>query len=220
MTNQFLKRMGGAFAIMVLFFTTSKAQISTANSSEYIGDGQWRWTVYINAPPDVLRNISSVKYTLHSTFSPRERPVTKIGDANRPFALTATGWGTFEIKIKVVFRNGSSQNLTHQLVFGAKTARALAFSAGQKVTKLRTDWYKWTLFIKGSENNLQQVRCVEYTLHETFSKPVQEVCQRGTGLAFPLLFNGWGTFRVKIKVYLKDGSIQELSHDLDFVTNR
>lgn len=77
--------------------------------------------------------------------------------------------------------------------------------------------WDWTVFVHAPEDILSQIRCVEYTLHRTFRNPVSEICNRGTGhQAFALSARGWGTFRIKIRVLLKNGDIQNLVHDLRF----
>jgi prokaryotic YEATS domain/Caspase domain len=83
--------------------------------------------------------------------------------------------------------------------------------AGQVDGQNRWDW---TIFIDADQDTLSQIRCVEYTLHESFPDPVRTVCTSGT--KFALSSNGWGTFTIKIKVILKDGSQRTLSHDLQF----
>jgi pYEATS domain-containing protein involved in immunity len=86
-----------------------------------------------------------------------------------------------------------------------------------KKSKIKNDYWDWTLFVKAPEDVLEQIAYVEYTLHPTFPNPVRIVNQRGSGpYAFPLTTSGWGTFTVKVKVYYKDGTYQRLSHSLRF----
>ena len=83
--------------------------------------------------------------------------------------------------------------------------------------KIAPKHWKWTIFVEGSEVSLSKVRCVEYTLHPTFRDPVKLICARGTGpYAFAYTANGWGTFRIKVRVLYQDGREQKLSHDLRF----
>jgi hypothetical protein len=86
------------------------------NTSQYIGqNGQslWDWTIYIDADASALSQIECVQYTLHPTFP---NPVQKICDNNN-FALSTRGWGTFVVGVKILFKNGESQELSHQLIF-------------------------------------------------------------------------------------------------------
>ena len=196
----------------------SAQNITALNTSEYLCNGKWKWTIFIQAFPKVLDDIRSVEYTLHPTFPNPVRRVNSIGDSRFPFGLTTIGWGTFEISIEVIFRNGEVRHLKHMLTFEAPPVenplpietRNVAESVGQ-------NRWKWTVFIKGSSNVLDQIRCVEYTLHPTFPKPVREVSKRGAdSRAFALSAIGWGTFQIRIRVFLKNGQVQELTHDLRF----
>lgn len=77
--------------------------------------------------------------------------------------------------------------------------------------------WNWTVFLRGPDSALSQVKCVEYTLHPTFPNPVREVCARGTGpQAFALAATGWGTFEIGVRVFLKNGQVQQLKHQLRF----
>ena len=95
--------------------------ISLANTSEYIGqEGQthwWRWTVYVQCtPPESLDEIEYVEYHLHPTF---RNPVVRINKSAGGFPLERSGWGIFDLKAKVVFKN-KNQNpliLSHTLKF-------------------------------------------------------------------------------------------------------
>jgi YEATS family len=86
------------------------------NTSQYIGqngESLWDWTIYIDADPSTLSQIECVQYTLHPTFSD---PVQKICDNNK-FAFSARGHGTFVVGVKILFKNGESQMLSHELIF-------------------------------------------------------------------------------------------------------
>ena len=76
------------------------------------------------------------------------------------------------------------------------------------------DWWNWTIFVKADSRVLEQIDCVEYTLHRTFSDPVRTVCNREDD--FSLSMNGWGTFRVKVRLMYRDGGEKTLYHRLYF----
>jgi transcription initiation factor IIF auxiliary subunit len=76
------------------------------------------------------------------------------------------------------------------------------------------DRWEWTIFIEADQEVLSRIQCVEYTLHETFPDPVRTVCSAGN--KFALSSNGWGTFTIKIRVILRDGTQKTLTHDLKF----
>lgn len=86
-----------------------------------------------------------------------------------------------------------------------------------KKSKIKSDYWDWTIFVKAPEDVLEQIEYVEYKLHPTFPNPVRIVNQRGSGpYAFPLTTTGWGTFTVKVKIYYMDGTYQRLAHSLKF----
>ena len=76
--------------------------------------------------------------------------------------------------------------------------------------------WDWTVFIRADEQTLGQINCVEYTLHPTFPNPVRTVCSRGQGYPFALSSNGWGTFTIRIRVFMASGKIIPLEHYLRF----
>lgn len=101
---------------------------------------------------------------------------------------------------------------------GPKTSQwPLPITADNVATRVGENKWSWTVFIQGPEDALDQIRCVEYTLHPTFPNPVRTVCQKGTGSrAFALSTTGWGTFEIGIRVITFDGRVQKLSHRLRF----
>ncbi len=90
------------------------AKIRTRNTARPAGDKRWDWTVFLEADSATLSNIDCVEYTLHQSFAD---PVRRICDAKDGFALSSNGWGTFEIKIRAEFSDGSVKRLAHTLRF-------------------------------------------------------------------------------------------------------
>lgn len=68
----------------------------------------------LEAEPATLAQVRCVEYTLHPTFP---NPIQVVCNPQKNFALTASGWGTFEVKLRVLFKDGSILPLTHQLRF-------------------------------------------------------------------------------------------------------
>lgn len=92
-----------------------------------------------------------------------------------------------------------------------------AITTGNTATKLAPRWWSWTVYIDASPNILEQIECVEYTLHPTFPNNVIAVCQKGNAKPFALTREGWGTFPIAIRVFMKNsGRVVELTHDLKF----
>jgi len=81
------------------------------NTSSFVRRGVYNWKIYIDAPQSVLDAISYVEYTLHPTFRP---PVVR-GNAGSQFSYSSSGWGEFNIKVKVVYRNNVVQSFEHWL---------------------------------------------------------------------------------------------------------
>ena len=99
--------------------------VSTGNDSRYVGDGRWEWTVFLLADDRTLDAIECVEYTLHPTFPDPVRKVCDRGSVRgKGFFLSANGWGVFTIGVQVMFRDGDTTSLKHQLRFsGAAAAR-------------------------------------------------------------------------------------------------
>ena len=76
------------------------------------------------------------------------------------------------------------------------------------------NWWKWSLWIDGSTEDLDQVASVTYTLHPTFPEPIRTVTDRPS--KFQLRCSGWGIFRIPVNVRLKNGETIELAHQLQF----
>lgn len=216
--RRFVVAVPAVAAVLVLMAMVHAQAVGVANTSRYVGDGQWDWTIYLTAPRDVLPNVRCVEYRLHPTFPNPVQRVCSLGDPGFPFALQGKGWGTFEVAVAVTFKNGEAQHLRHMLAFEARSVeQELPLSAANTAREQRRGWWQWTIFLQGPEEALGQVRCVEYTLHETFPDRVRAICERGRGReAFPLSSSGWGTFTVQIRVILDSGRVQELTHLLRF----
>jgi len=189
------------------------AAVTVSNTSNYVGAGRWDWTIFVDADPDTLRQIDCVEYTLHPTFPD---PVRKVcGQPEKKFALSSSGWGTFTVKVKITYKSGRVENLQHQLFFKQQSApTTLNVTVENSAKEIEPGWWEWGIYINGAPAELKQIRCVEYTLHPSFPNPVRLVCTPNN--RFLLTARGWGTFKVPIKLMLKDGSIRELSHQLEF----
>lgn len=71
--------------------------------------------------------------------------------------------------------------------------------------------HEWTMELR-LEEDIRAVHRVVYKLHETFREPVVEV----TEAPFKLTRFGWGTFVVRADVYLRNGDVINLEHELSF----
>ncbi len=190
------------------------AAVAVANTSTYAGSGRWNWTIFIDADAATLRQIKCVEYTLHPTFP---NPVRTVCDQpGMKFALSSNGWGTFTVGVKIQYKNGRTEETRHALVLQEQKTSLTSLNVMPKnrSREIEPGWWEWSMFIDGAKSELDRIRCVEYTLHPTFPNPVRVVCTRQNG--FDLTARGWGTFAVGVKLMLKDGSTQSMSHQLEF----
>ena len=96
---------------------SQELRIQADNVARSIRQGWWSWTVYITADENVLRQVQCVEYTLHPTFQDPVRVICNRGTGPQAFPLSAFGWGTFMINIRVFLNNGQIQILSHYLRF-------------------------------------------------------------------------------------------------------
>jgi transcription initiation factor IIF auxiliary subunit len=76
------------------------------------------------------------------------------------------------------------------------------------------DWWEWSVWVEGSNDCLDQVDYVQYTLHHTFRNPVRRVNDRSS--KFKLTTGGWGMFTIYANVVTKNGAEHKLTHGLEF----
>lgn len=79
---------------------------------------------------------------------------------------------------------------------------------------LAQDWWSWTVYVDAPPAVLDQIGCVEYQLHPTFTPPAIRVCERGVGRPFAMRAEGWGTFTIQVHVLMKDNRRYDLNHKL------
>lgn len=88
----------------------------------------------------------------------------------------------------------------------------MALRIAQDFTYEATDWWRWWVWIDGSEPELDRIDHVVYQLHPTFPEPVRTVSDRST--KFRLETAGWGEFTIYARAFTKDGKQVKLEHDL------
>lgn len=203
----------GIAALLCLITVASHAAPTVKNTSTYVGDGRWNWTIFVDADPGTLQQIECVTYNLHPTF---QNPIQKVcNQPNEKFKYTANGWGTFIVEVRIEFKDGRIETLKHPLVFKQETKQTgLAVIPKNWSKQIEQGWWEWGIYVDGANTELDRIRCVEYTLHPTFPNSVRVICDRAK--RFQLVARGWGTFTVGIKVMLKDNSVYQLSHALEF----
>jgi len=88
----------------------------------------------------------------------------------------------------------------------------MALAIRQDTSYLGKDRWKWSVWLDGSSEELDDIESVRYILHATFLDPVRTVNNRSTN--FRLDTTGWGTFKLHVKAVHKDGSETSLEHQL------
>ena len=74
--------------------------------------------------------------------------------------------------------------------------------------------WAWSVWLEGSDAELDQVDSVVYQLHSTFRNPVREVSDRQSN--FRLDSSGWGQFMIYITLRYRDGRDEPRKHWLSF----
>ncbi len=82
-------------------------------ASEYAGNDHWRWTLRLRGRQAELDRVAKVTWLLHESFTP---PIVECDDRTTRFALQGSGWGGFDLRARVLMKNGRSMQLEHELV--------------------------------------------------------------------------------------------------------
>lgn len=222
-------RAAACYVLLALAAGPAAAQdISVSNTARFVTSGRYDWTIFLVADPTVLRSIASVEYTLHPTFP---NPVRTVTNPAGGFALSSSGWGEFNIFVKITFRDRRVRTLQHWLSLqsepraqqpakidhedqhGAVRTRNTSRAAG-------AGSWNWEIFLDTDRKTLGEIKCVKYTLHPTFPQPERLVCTPGSDPArsFLLSSSGWGTFTVGVEIQFTDGDVRRTTHALTFAT--
>lgn len=218
------------FAGMLLVSTSSsfEQRIRLENTSTYVGSGRYDWTVFVVGNQSVLESISYVEYTLHPTFPD---PVRIVRTREGNFSLSANGWGEFQIRSKVIFKDSAVVALEHWLRLEAHSIKVIDTEPPTPVhppeenhriiTKntgivIKGDRWEWTIYIVSKDETLSEIDCVEYILHPTYPDPIRRVCDKGSapGKGFFLKDTAWESFTIGVRVIFKNGKTEFLKHQL------
>lgn len=74
------------------------------------------------------------------------------------------------------------------------------------------NWWKWAVWLEGSDDALDRVESVEWALHPTFPNPVRR--QKNRKDKFKLETAGWGVFPIRARINMKGGQSYNLTHHL------
>jgi len=72
------------------------------------------------------------------------------------------------------------------------------------------NWWQWSVWLDGVEDELDKVAHVIYTLDPTFPTPTRKIVDRNS--KFRLDSAGWGEFEIYIDLVLKNGRNSHLKH--------
>jgi transcription initiation factor IIF auxiliary subunit len=77
--------------------------------------GSYNWRIYLSGNPDSLKRIKQVTYTLISTYKEPVRTITY--EKSKIFLLESSGYGEFDVKVKIVYvdKRRYPLYLTHHL---------------------------------------------------------------------------------------------------------
>lgn len=97
---------------------TRQLPIQVNNLATKNNAGSWDWKIFLESSEDILSQVKCVEYTLHPTFpNPIQEICEKGNNENQAFILTGNGWGAFEVKIRILLKDGGVQKLAHTLRF-------------------------------------------------------------------------------------------------------
>jgi transcription initiation factor IIF auxiliary subunit len=106
--------------VLLLWACQAYAQTISVNNdaTPAAKQGYYNWKIYLVATPTILSTIREVVYTLQPTSNPPAQTI-KASPWNTNFSYSATGWGEFDIKVKVVYHDPKRTPLylTHHLHF-------------------------------------------------------------------------------------------------------
>jgi transcription initiation factor IIF auxiliary subunit len=88
----------------------------------------------------------------------------------------------------------------------------MALAVKQDSRYLGNDRWSWSVQLKGTRAELDDIDYVTYVLHPTFHNPVREVRDRATN--FRMETKGWGTFTLYANAVHRDGHETHLEHEL------
>ena len=129
-------------------------------SEQYLGNDYWNWSAWIEAPPELLRDIDRVVWILHPTFNP-SRVESRSRETN--FRLDSSGWGTFLLRAELHGPSGEPRSISHMLKLTYPDEREAAISKEAltpKVSDTAADALRPYVFISYSSEDAAQANVV------------------------------------------------------------
>ncbi|MEM7184524.1 MAG: pYEATS domain-containing protein [Spirochaetota bacterium] len=196
-----------------------KKTISLYGNVYYTGLAQqeptWSWRVYLEASEKTFNAIRSIRWKFSRELSPLS--ISKSSANN--FEVNGVGdrIGQYKAIAYIKFKDGTSSKKTYLLDFHKTNRRALQLVQTDRYygRVQKRPYWNWSLRIKGTLNDLHDIKKVTYYLHPTFPKP-NRVVTRSAENGFQFSSRGWGTFPVKATVLFQDGTSKRLATSLKF----
>lgn len=140
---------------------TIAAKIDLRQSSEYMGQNWWKWSLWIDAAPSVLNDIEYVNYKLHSTFPD---PVQQRTNAQEKFLLESSGWGEFTINAEIKPKNGKAFTKRHWLTLEYPQPTQSLRPGSTTATRKKHDYP--TVFLSAGISDLRMGNALARALRE------------------------------------------------------
>jgi transcription initiation factor IIF auxiliary subunit len=92
--------------------------------------------------------------------------------------------------------------------------KKLTFTNYSRYVRTNRDYEIFALcvFLDGDTKLINSIDLIEYVLHPTFPNPVREITDQAH--CFALQSEAWGTFGIEVRVFFKDGQVQEVEYPL------
>ncbi len=90
----------------------------------------------------------------------------------------------------------------------------MGISIEQTAKQNKTRNWRWSIWLEGSEGELDKLQSVTYQLHPTFTNPIRTITNRKSG--FRLKSSGWGQFMIYMTLQYHDGTEEKRQHWLKF----
>jgi hypothetical protein len=141
----------GANAAAKSLVKTFAKPIKVKQSSDYLGNDRWSWSIWIESAAKELDQVEYVEYTLHPTFP---EPVQRRTNRAENFRLDSEGWGEFSINVEVKPREGKPVRIEHWLTLEYPAERSRSVSATSP-SPSKEDKVRPTIFLSAGVSDLR-----------------------------------------------------------------
>lgn len=82
--------------------TKTSFRIKSMSSPDKTMPWYYNWEIFLDEPGEKLKEVSSVTYVLHPSFS---NPTQKMTNKDQQFKLSGRAYGSFQVKVKIFLKN-------------------------------------------------------------------------------------------------------------------